>query len=107
MQLDKKSIADLDEFSEELWVSINASSSESHMLEITNDGVTPLEFIVKLFIKMGFSCEDAIRLMMKLYKEGGVVLAGSDESTLLDLQIYINNQSKNHNHNLPTRVIKI
>lgn len=107
LQLDKKSITDLGEFSEELWMSINTSSSESHILEITNDGVTPLEFIVKLFIKMGFSCEDAIRLMMKTHKEGSIVLARSDEGTLLSLQAYINSQAKNYNHNLPIRVIKI
>lgn len=107
LQLDKKSITDLGEFSEELWISINTSSSESHILEITNDGVTPLEFIVKLFIKMGFSCEDAIRLMMKTHKEGSIVLARSDEGTLLSLQAYINSQAKNYNHNLPIRVIKI
>lgn len=107
LQLDKKSITDLGEFSEELWISITTSSSESHILEITNDGVTPLEFIVKLFIKMGFSCEDAIRLMMKTHKEGSIVLARSDEGTLLSLQAYINSQAKNYNHNLPIRVIKI
>lgn len=107
LQLDKKSITDLGEFSEELWISINTSSNESHILEITNDGVTPLEFIVKLFIKMGFSCEDAIRLMMKTHKEGSIVLARSDEGTLLSLQAYINSQAKNYNHNLPIRVIKI
>jgi ATP-dependent Clp protease adapter protein ClpS len=107
LQLDKKSITDLGEFSEELWMSINTSSSESHILEITNDGVTPLEFIVKLFIKVGFSCEDAIRLMMKTHKEGSIVLARSDEGTLLSLQAYINSQAKNYNHNLPIRVIKI
>lgn len=106
LQLDKKNITDLEDLSEELWVSINSTQSETHILELIDNGIIPLEFIVKLFVKLGFSCEDSIRLMMKVHKEGSVVLARSDEGALLGLQTYINNQAKNYNHDLPTRIIK-
>lgn len=106
MQLDRKSIADLDDLNEELWVSINSTQSEAYRLELIDDGIIPLEFIVKLFVKLGFSCEDSTRLMMKAHKDGSVVLARAEEGTLLNLKSYISTQAKNHGHALQARIIK-
>ena len=107
VQLDRKSITDLDDLNEELWVSINSTQSETYRLELIDDGVVSLEFIVKLLVKLGFSCEDSIRLMMKAHKDGNVVLARAEEDTLLNLKSYISTQAKNHGHTLQARIIKI
>ena len=107
VQLNKKSIADLDELSEGLWLSIKSSSNESWALEVIDDGVMPLEFIVRLFVKIGFSCEDSIRLMMQLHKRGAVLLAKADEDILLALQDYINAQAKTHDTLILTNILKI
>lgn len=107
VQLNKKSIADLDELSEGLWLSIKSSSNESWALEVIDDGVMPLEFIVRLFVKIGFSCEDSIRLMMQLHKRGAVLLAKADEDILLALQDYINAQAETHDTLILTNILKI
>ena len=108
-QLDKADITemrDLAEFSTELWTLIESSSSQQHALEVIDDGVIPLEFIVKLFVKMGFSCEDSIRLMMKAHKDGRVMLAQAEEETLLTLQDYINSQARSYGVSVSVRIIK-
>lgn len=106
MQLDKTSIADMDVFSKELWVLIKSSSSESFGLEIIDDGEVPLEFIVRLFVKVGFSCEDSVRLMMEAHKKGTVLLAKAEEDTLLALQSYIKTQAKTHGLCILTNIVK-
>lgn len=105
-QLDKSSITDMDDFSEELWVSIDNSSSEQYLLEILNNEEVSLEFMVKVFVKIGFSCEDSVRLMMKMHKKGSVVLAKAEESTLLRLQKYISTQAKAHGFCFSSRIRK-
>ncbi|NRB37069.1 MAG: ATP-dependent Clp protease adaptor ClpS [Pseudomonadales bacterium] len=105
-QFDKSTISDMDDFSEKLWVSIDSSSNKQYLLEIFNNEETPLEFIVKLFIKIGFSCVDSVRLMMKIQKNGSVVLARAEETILLSLQEYINTQAKAHGFCLASRIKK-
>lgn len=104
---DQSSISDMDDFSKELWLSIASSSNEQYSLEILNDDETSLEFIVKLFVKIGFSCEDSVRLMMRLHKKGNVVLARAEENVLLSLQCYINAQARAHSCKLKNTIIKI
>jgi len=105
-QFNKSSIIDMDDFSEELWVSIDYSSSEQYLLEIFNNEEISLEFMIKIFVKIGFSCEDSVRLMMKVHKKGSVVLAKAEESTLLSLQEYINTQAKAHGFCFSNRIRK-
>lgn len=102
----QSSITDMDDFSEELWKSISVSSHEQYSLELTDNNDTSLEFIVKLFIKIGFTCEDAVRLMMRIHKNGSIILAKAEEGTLLRLQEYINTQAKKHNCSLANKIIK-
>lgn len=102
----QSSITDMDDFSEELWKSISVSSHEHYSLELTDNNDTSLEFIVKLFIKIGFTCEDAVRLMMRIHKNGSIILAKAEEGTLLRLQEYINTQAKKHNCSLANKIIK-
>jgi ATP-dependent Clp protease adapter protein ClpS len=94
-------------FSEALWVSIDDCKNGQYLLEIINNEETPLEFIVKILVRIGFSCEDAVRLMMKLHKNGTVVLASADKETLFQLQEYIKTQSSTHDCCLLSRIIKI
>ena len=103
-QLDKLTITDMDDFSEELWASIDSSSNEQYLLEILINEDTSLEFIVNIFVKIGFSCEDSVRLLMQIHKNGSVVLAIAEESILLSLQEYINTQAKTHGFCLSSRI---
>jgi len=105
-QFDKSSITDMDDFSEELWASVDSSSTEEYLLEILTNEDVSLEFIVKIFIKIGFSCEDSVRLMMKIHKNESVVLARAEENILLSLQEYINTQAKKHGFSLSTQIRK-
>jgi len=105
-QLDKLTITDMDDFSEELWASIDSSSNEQYLLEVWNNEKISLEFIVKLFVKIGFSCEDSVRLLMKIHKNGSVALAIAEENILLSLQEYINTQAKIHGFFLSSRIRK-
>lgn len=104
---DKSFITDIEDLNEELWRSIATSTCKQYSLEIVNNGEVSLEFIVKLFIKIGFSCEDAVRLMMRIHKNENIILAIAEEATLLRLQEYINTQARAHNCKLENRVIKI
>ena len=106
-QLDKTSITDLDQFSEDLWQAISSSSNDHYLLEILDHDETPLAFIVKVFVKIGFSCEDAVRLMMQIHKQGYVVLANAEEKMLLRLQDYINLQAKRHGFYVSSKITKI
>lgn len=103
---DKASLSELDEFKETLWSSIAASSSQTAVLEIVNTEQTSLDFIVKLFVKIGFSCEDAVRLMMQLHQHGKVVLARAEEPLLEELQAYINTQAKRHRCCISNEIIR-
>jgi len=105
-QFDKSSITDMDEFSEELWASIDSSSNEEYTLEILTNEDISLEFTVKVLIKIGFSCEDSVRLMMRIYKNESVVLARAEENILLSLQTYINAQAKSHGFCFSTLIKK-
>jgi ATP-dependent Clp protease adapter protein ClpS len=103
---DQSSISDMNDFSKELWISIASSSNEQYSLEILNNDECSLDFIVKLLVKIGFSCEDSVRLMMRLHKKGSVVLARAEENILLSLQSYINAQARAHSCDLKNRIIK-
>lgn len=74
------------------------------MLEIFNDGVISFEFIVKLLIKIGFSCEDSVRLMMVIHRNGSIVLAKAEQGALVSLQQYINDQASKHDVYLLTEI---
>lgn len=103
---DKASLSELDEFKETLWSSIAVSSTRTVALEIVNTEQTSLDFIVKLFVKIGFSCEDAVRLMMQLHQHGKVVLAQADEPLLEQLQAYINAQAKRHRCCISNEIVR-
>jgi len=105
-QFDKSSITDMDDFSEELWASIDSSSNEEYTLEILTNEDISLEFTVKILIKIGFSCEDSVRLMMKIHRNENIVLAMAEEDRLLSLQAYINAQAMSHGFCLPTLIKK-
>lgn len=106
-QYEQSTITNMEDFSAALWASIEDSKNEQYLFEVLNHEETPLEFIVKIFVKIGFSCEHAVRLMMKLHKNGSVVLARADEETLLRLQEYINIQASTHDFCVLSRIIKI
>jgi len=106
-QFEQSTITNMEVFSEALWASIDSNKNGQYSLEILNNEKTPLEFIVKIFVKIGFNCEDAVRLMMKLHKNGHVVLASADEETLLRLQEYLSIQANTHDYCLLSRIIKI
>jgi len=106
-QLDEADITELDEFSAELWGLINSSVDQSYFFELIDDGGVPFDFFVRLFVKMGFSCEDAARLVMRMHKDGGVVLASAQEYALLDLQAYINTQAGKQELHLLSQIQKI
>jgi len=106
-QFEPSTITDMEDFSETLWASIDANINGQYLLEVVNNEETPLEFIVKIFVKIGFSCEDSVRLMMKLHKNGHVVLARAEEDILLRLQEYINTQAKAHGLCVSNRIKKI
>tara|TARA_R110002167_G_scaffold79570_1_gene219394 strand:+ start:155 stop:514 length:360 start_codon:yes stop_codon:yes gene_type:complete len=103
---DKESLSDMDDFSEALWTEIAASKNEQYRLEIFDSDQTSLDFMVKLLVKIGFTCEDAVRLMMYMHKHGSIVVARSEEHTLLRLQDYINAQARMHSAELINRIIK-
>ncbi|UZE97647.1 ATP-dependent Clp protease adaptor ClpS [Alkalimarinus alittae] len=103
---DKSFITDIDDFSEALWRSIAASTCKQYSLEIISNDESSLEFIVKLLIKIGFSSEDSVRLMMRIHKNGSIILAKAEEDTLLRLQKYINIQAKAHACQLENRIIR-
>jgi ATP-dependent Clp protease adapter protein ClpS len=103
-QFDKSTITDMNDFNDGLWASINASSNKYYLLEIINNENTSLEFIVKILVKIGFSLEDSIRLMMTMHKEGRVILAMAEEGLLISLQEYLCTQAKAHDCYLATSV---
>jgi len=105
-RFDKSSITDMDNFGEELWALIDSTSSRECQLEILANEDVSLEFIVKILIKIGFSCEDSVRLMMKIYKNESVILARAEENILLSLQEYINTQAETHGVCLSTQIRK-
>jgi ATP-dependent Clp protease adapter protein ClpS len=106
-QFDKSTISDLNDFNETLWNAISKSSDTHFQLEIINNEKTPLEFIVKILVKIGFTCEDSVRLMMCMHKNGSIVLARAEESMLLSLQEYIKTQAKMHDCSLITKIKKL
>ncbi len=106
-QLEKASITDLDQFNAELWQDISTCSNGQYLIEVLDHEETSLAFIVKIFVKIGFSCEDSVRLMMKLQKQGSVVLAIAEEKMLVRLQDYINLQAKRHGLYVSSRIAEI
>ena len=104
---DQSSINDMDDFSKELWSSISSSNNKQYSLEIKINDEVSFDFVIKLFVKIGFSCEDAVRHMMHLHKKGSLVLARAEENVLLRLQGYINTQARSHTCNLSSRILKI
>ncbi len=105
-ELDKTSITDMDNFREELWSSIATSQSNEYTLDILNNEQTPFDFIVRVLIKIGFSCEDAVRLMMTLHRNGHVFIASAEEPKLIQLQDYLYRQASRHACLLKSRIIK-
>lgn len=103
-QLESDSIMDMDDFSQDLWRSINDSSDDLYIIEIFNDGVIPFEFIVKLLIKIGFTCEDSVRLMMEVHRSGSIVLAKAGQDALVNLQRYMDEQADKHNVSLLSKI---
>lgn len=92
----KSSIKDLDDFSLALWEQINTNQSRECLLEWFNSDELPFEFVVKLLIKIGFSCEHAARLLMKFHKDGSLALAVADKESLLKLEQYMVFQARKH-----------
>jgi ATP-dependent Clp protease adapter protein ClpS len=103
---EKSAIRDLDDFSLALWESIKLSQSREFYLEIVYSDELPFEFVIKLLIKIGFSCDNAARLLLRLHKKGAVVLATADEENLLKLEQYIQFQARRHELTMITRVSK-
>jgi len=95
-QLDSSQILDIAEFEQVLWRRIYASVNHTHALCVLNDDTLSFDFIIRLFVKIGFNCEYAVRLMMDVHRYGRIVLAKSDYETLVDLKTYIDQQAKNH-----------
>lgn len=106
-QFDKATITDITDFDERLWASIKASSDKHYQLEIINDKKTSLEFFVKILVKIGFTCEDSVRLLMHMHKNGSVILATAEENMLLTLQQYFTTQAKIHNYCLISKISKL
>tara|TARA_R110001592_G_scaffold963_1_gene5577 strand:+ start:998 stop:1387 length:390 start_codon:yes stop_codon:yes gene_type:complete len=104
---DQSSICDMEDFDKELWSSIASSNNEHYSLEIKINDEVSLDFLIKLFVKIGFSCEDSVRLMMLIHKNGSVLLARAEESLLIRLQAYINAQAREYACRLTNRIIKI
>lgn len=104
---DQSTINDLDEFSDALWASINESHNREYLLEIHDSDELPFEFIIKLLIKIGFSSDNAVRLMMNMHNHGTIVLAIAEEESLLGLEKYIHAQAKRHRLSLFSRVRRI
>ena len=104
---DESTINDLDEFSDALWASINESHNREYLLEIHDSDELPFEFIIKLLIKIGFSSDNAVRLMMNMHNHGTIVLAIAEEESLLGLEKYIHAQAKRHRLSLFSRVRRI
>ena len=104
---DKSTINDLDEFSDALWTSINESQNSEYLLEIHYSDEVPFEFVIKLLIKIGFSSDNAVRLMMNMHNHGSTVLAIAGEESLLDLEKYIHSQAKKHGLSLLSGVRRI
>ena len=105
-QFDQLSITEIDDFNASLWASINTSPDKQYILKILNHDDAPLEFVVKLLIKIGFSNEDSVRLMMKLHHQGFSILACADQNMLIELQTYINTQAEVHRVCLPCKITK-
>jgi hypothetical protein len=101
---EKSSIKDLDDFSLALWSAIKESQNRNFLIELENSDDVPFEFIVKLFVKIGFSCDNAARLLMSLHRHGVVTLATADEENLLKLEQYIQFQARKHDLILRTSV---
>ena len=104
---DQSTINDLDEFSDALWTSINESQNREYLLEVHYSDELPFDFIIKLLIKIGFSADDAVRLMMNMHNHGSIVLAIAEEASLLGLEKYIHTQAKRHRLSLSSRVRRI
>lgn len=101
-QYDQLTITDIDDFDSELWMAIKKCRDEQWRLEIIKNESTSLEFLVRIFIKIGFCCEDGIKLMMHFHKNGKVVIAKADQNLLVNLQEYLRSQSKRHKCELTT-----
>jgi ATP-dependent Clp protease adapter protein ClpS len=106
-QLESSTITDIEDLSEALWVAIDTTINGQYLFKVVNNTEIPLALVIKIFVKIGFSCEDAVRLMMKLHKNGNIILATASEETLLNLQRYINLQVKAHDFYLLSQIIKI
>jgi ATP-dependent Clp protease adapter protein ClpS len=101
---EKSAIKDLDDFSLALWSAIKESQNRNFLIELENCDDVPFEFIVKLLVKIGFSSDNAARLLMRLHRHGVVTLATADEENLLKLEQYIHFQARKHNLSLRTCV---
>jgi ATP-dependent Clp protease adapter protein ClpS len=106
-QLDSSQILDIAEFEQVLWRRIYASVNHTHALSVLNDDTLSFDFIIRLFVKIGFNCEDAVRLMMGVHRYGRIVLAKSDYETLADLKTYIDQQAKNHRLSVAIEILPL
>ena len=103
-EFDQTNITEIGLFNQALWQDIKTSTCHDYGLDIINDDETSLEFIIRLFIKIGFSCEDAARLMVQFHKNGHVELARAENHTLLRVQDYIHYQAKQQGFNLSCQI---
>jgi len=101
---EKSKIKDLDDFSLKLWEQIKESQIREGQLEWINSDELPFEFVVKLLIKIGFSCDNAARFLMTLHKQGRIVLAVADKESLLKLKQYMDFQARKHGLNLTIQI---
>ena len=106
-QLDASSIEDLTDIDPALWHAISISCEPSYTLTITDDGSLSFHFVVRLFIKIGFSCDDAVRLMMDLHRFGQVELARADSDALERLKQYINDQAHSYGQVIKVDVLML
>ena len=106
-QLDAASIDEMSEMAPELRRAISESNNPHYVLTIMDADSVSFHFVVRLFVKIGFACEDAVRLMMDLHRNGQVSIASADSDSLEMLKCYINHQAHSQGQIIGVEVLSL
>jgi ATP-dependent Clp protease adapter protein ClpS len=79
-----------------------------HGVEILNDNTTPMEFVVSVLgVHLGLSEKDAIRTMLAIHEQGGVLLAMPLLVDAKRVTEAVSMEAAKHNHSLICRAVSI
>ena len=79
-----------------------------HGIEILNDNTTPMEFVVSVLgTHLGLSEKDAVRTMLAIHEQGGVLLAMPSLVDAKRITEAVSVEATRHNHSLICRAVSI